>query len=72
MAIITNLLVSAELGNVIAKLLDLLYQNIGNFGWTVVVFTILLKLILSPLDVWQRLSSRKQQKKMDFIRKLQY
>lgn len=68
MAIITNLLVSAELGNVIAKLLDLLYQNIGNFGWTVVVFTILLKLILSPLDVWQRLSSRKQQKKMEALR----
>ena len=68
MAIITNLLVSAELGNVIAKLLDLLYQNIGNFGWTVVVFTILLKLILSPLDVWQRLSSRKQQKKMEALK----
>ena len=64
MAFITNAILSASLTNWIGKLLELLYNGIGNFGWTVVVFSILLKLVLSPLDVWQRVSMRKQQKKM--------
>ena len=63
MAVLTTLL-SAEMSNLIGKLLISLYNWVGNFGWTVVVFTIFLKLILSPLDVWQRVSMRKQQKKM--------
>jgi YidC/Oxa1 family membrane protein insertase len=31
---------------------------IGNYGWTIVVFTICLKLVISPLDFWQRKVSR--------------
>lgn len=31
----------------------------GNYGWTVVVFTVFLKLITLPLDIWQRVSTRK-------------
>ncbi len=53
-----------ELTNWIAKLLDLLNQQIGNFGWTVVVFSIILKLVLSPLDIWQKISMTKQQRAM--------
>lgn len=48
------------LTNWIGKLLLLLYNNIGNFGWTVIVFSILLKLVLTPIDIWQRHSMRKQ------------
>ncbi len=68
MAFMTNILISAELTNWIGKLLLLLYNWVGNFGWTVVVFSILLKLILSPLDIWQRVSMRNQQKKMAALR----
>ncbi len=35
-----------------------------SFGWTVVVFTIILRLILSPLDIWQKLITRKNNKAM--------
>ncbi len=31
-----------------------------NYGWAIVVFTICLKLVLLPLDVFQRISSQKQ------------
>ena len=36
-----------------------------SFGWTVVVFTIILRLILSPLDIWQKIIARKNAKAME-------
>ena len=65
---IMNFLLSATLSNWVGKLLEALYNAIGNFGWTVVVFSILLKVILSPLDIWQRVSTKNQQKKMEAIK----
>lgn len=32
---------------------------IGNFGWTIIVVTLLLKLVLTPLDYFQRKSAKK-------------
>ena len=48
-----------ELTNLIGKFIYIMYNAIGNFGWTVVVFTIILKVILSPLDFWQKHVTRK-------------
>lgn len=56
-----------ELTNIIGKFMNILYEAIGNFGWTVVVFTILLKLVLSPLDIWQKFAQRKQSLAMSRI-----
>lgn len=53
-----------EITNLVGKFIKVLYDAIGNFGWTVVVFTIIIKLVLSPLDIWQKVSSRKQSKAM--------
>ena len=36
------------------KLIGLFYNFINNMGWTIVVFTVCLKLILIPLDIYQR------------------
>lgn len=44
---------------VMGKLVKWMHGWVGNYGWTVVVFTVFLKLITSPLDVWQRVASRK-------------
>lgn len=52
----------------IIHLLDWINSGIGNFGWTVVVFSIMLRLLILPLDIWQKLSMRKQKAKMDAIR----
>ena len=35
---------------------------ITNYGWAIIVFTIALKLVMSPLDIYQRIQSKKQQK----------
>lgn len=63
-----NTLLSAEMTNLIGKLLLALYNGIGDFGWTVVVFTVLLKTLVLPLDIWQKISMRKQSKAMERIR----
>lgn len=52
----------------IISLLDWMNNGIGNFGWTVVVFAIILRLVLLPLDIWQKISMRKQKDKMDQLR----
>lgn len=35
---------------------------IADYGWRILVFTIILKLVLSPLDIYQRFAMRKNQK----------
>ena len=50
--------------NVIGKLVKVMHQWIGSYGWTVVVFTVFLKVVMTPLDFWQRLSGKKMAAKM--------
>ncbi len=67
---LTSFLISSapELNNLIGKFIyDVLYQGIGNFGWTVVVFTIILKVVLSPLDIWQKHTMLKNNRAMKII-----
>lgn len=40
----------------------------ASFGWTVVLFTVVLRLILSPFDVWQKVIARKNNKAMERMR----
>lgn len=39
--------------------------GVASFGWTVVLFTVILCLILSPLDIWQKVISRRNNKAME-------
>ncbi len=40
---------------------------IGSYGWTVVLFTVFLKIVMLPLDFWQRYSTRKMSAKMQVL-----
>lgn len=42
-----------------------LVGGVASFGWTVVLFTVVLRLILSPLDIWQKVIARKNNKAME-------
>ncbi len=44
---------------------DALGGGATSFGWTVVLFTVVLRLILSPLDIWQKIVTRKNAKAME-------
>lgn len=39
--------------------------GVASFGWTVVLFTVILRLILSPLDIWQKVISRRNNRAME-------
>lgn len=63
-----NYILSAEMTNIVGKALLALYNGIGDFGWTVVVFTLILRTVVLPLDLWQKISMRKQSKAMARIK----
>lgn len=53
---VSNLLSS----NLWTILINFFANWIVNYGWAIIVFTIVLKLVLSPLDILQRTASQKQ------------
>ena len=61
---LTNLLMLADTGHFIGNWLYDLSASIGNFGWTVVAFTVILKLVTSPFDIWQKSVMRKNNRAM--------
>ena len=48
-------------------IIDFFARTIVNYGWAIIVFTICLKLVLSPLDIFQRVSTQKQSRVMAVI-----
>lgn len=60
-----TLLISNEpqLTNYIAKFMNYLSQNLGKTGiaLSIIIFTLILKVVLTPFDIWQRISQRRQQ-----------
>ncbi|MBQ8291011.1 MAG: YidC/Oxa1 family membrane protein insertase [Clostridia bacterium] len=50
--------------NWIGKLIRLLIENIGSVGIGIILFSVILKAIVLPFDVYQRISMRKQNIKM--------
>ena len=61
---------SEEDMGLIGRLVFVMHKWIGNYGWTVVVFTLFLKIVMLPLDFWQRYSSRKSSLKMQRMQPL--
>lgn len=53
--------------NWVGKIVKAMYSWIGSYGWTVVVFTVFLKLVMLPLDFWQRYSARKMSVQMQIL-----
>ena len=49
------------IGDGLRALLDLIYGLVGNYGWSVLVFTLLIRMILMPLDIRSKRSMRKMQ-----------
>ena len=71
---IFNVLASADIGlygttydialNWIGELIRMLIVGVGSVGIGVILFSIILKIIVLPFDVYQRIGMRKQNQKM--------
>ena len=53
------------------SVLDFLYSLIGNYGWAIAMFTILIRMVLLPLDIKNRQGMLKMQKMQPKINALQ-
>ena len=52
-------------------ILEWIYSFVGNYGWAVVLFTLLVRLIVMPFDYKSRVGMRKMQKIAPMQAKLQ-
>ncbi|MBQ8080300.1 MAG: YidC/Oxa1 family membrane protein insertase, partial [Clostridia bacterium] len=60
------------MSNILRPILDAIYGVVANYGWSVVIFTILIRLVLMPLDIKNRkgmLKMQKMQPKIDALQK---
>ena len=62
MSVFHDISVPSLSGDLWATLILDVFNFIVNYGWRVVLFTFVLKLLLSPADIFQKISMRKQQK----------
>ena len=49
------------IGDLLRYILDLIYSLVGNYGWSVLIFTLLIRLILMPLDIKSKRSMKRMQ-----------
>lgn len=49
------------IGDILRWALDLIYSLVGNYGWAVLIFTLLIRLLLMPLDIKSRRSMKAMQ-----------
>ena len=59
-----NMVLAGDLWQVI---LNWFCSWITNYGWAIIIFTIALKLVMVPLDIYQRVSSQKQTRFMSVM-----
>ena len=58
------------IGSVLGVVMDWCYHLCGNYGWAIILFTLLSKVILAPLSVWVHLNGLKMVKMMPEINML--
>ena len=49
------------IGDLLRWILDLIYSLVGNYGWSVLIFTLLIRIFLMPLDIKSKRSMKKMQ-----------
>ncbi|MBR4443861.1 MAG: YidC/Oxa1 family membrane protein insertase, partial [Clostridia bacterium] len=53
------------------KLLNWIYSVVGNYGWSIVLFTLLIRMVLLPLDIKSKKSMRAMTKIQPKVQALQ-
>ncbi len=53
--------------NLWVTLINFFARWVVNYGWAIILFTVVLKLVLSPLDIFQRIASSKQNRVMTVL-----
>ena len=62
----------AFFANIFGYLLNLIYNLIGNYGWAIIVFTIIIKLAMIPLSIKQQKTMKKNAKLQEKMKEIQF
>lgn len=62
----------AFFANLFGYLLNFIYNLIGNYGWAIIVFSIVIKLIMLPLSIKQQKTLKKNAKLQEKMKEIQF
>ena len=58
--------------NIFGYVLKMLYTFVGNYGWAIILFSILVKIIMIPISLRQQKALKKNQKMQDEMKQIQF
>ena len=58
--------------NTFGYLLNFIYNFVGNYGWAIILFTILIKIILLPISIKQQRTMKKSAKLQEQMKSIQF
>ncbi len=62
----------AFFANLFGYLLNFIYSLIGNYGWAIIVFSIVIKLLMIPLSIKQQKTLKKNNKLQEKMKEIQF
>ena len=62
----------AFIANIFGYLLNFLYNILNNYGWAIIIFSVLIKLLLLPLSIKQQKTMEKTNKLQEEMKSLQF
>ncbi|MDR1905496.1 MAG: YidC/Oxa1 family membrane protein insertase [Clostridiales bacterium] len=63
-----NIIFAAEMTNIFGKVMLWIYEGVGNYALAVILFTLLFKAAMTPLDFWQKNLMRKNNKALKVMK----
>ena len=58
--------------NIFGYVLKLLYNIVGNYGWAIILFSILVKVVMIPLSIKQQKTMKKNEKIQGELKQIQF
>ena len=58
--------------NIFGYVLKLLYNIVGNYGWAIILFSVLVKVIMIPISIKQQRTMKKNQKIQEEVKQIQF
>ena len=58
--------------NLFGYVLNFLYEFVGNYGWAIILFSLLVKILMLPISINQQKTMKKSQKINDEMKQIQF
>ena len=62
----------AFFANIFGYVLKLLYDIVGNYGWAIILFSVIVKLIMIPISIKQQRTMKKNEKIQAELKQIQF